>query len=87
MRSQSDRAAAHLWDSIKNRATVMWMDNWYDAQFTVHPTHADLSKNITVIALLHVIDVRPFTGHRTLDDLVQNIDATAQGIRQQCAGF
>ena len=70
MRSQSDQAAARLWDSIKNRATVMWMDNWYHAQFTVHPTH-----------------LRPFTGHRTLDDLVQNIDATAQGIRQQCAGF
>ena len=87
MRSQSDRAAARLWDSIKNRATVMWMDNWYHAQFTVHPTHADVSKNVTAIALLHIIDVRPFTGHRTLDDLVQNIDATAQGIRQQCAGF
>ena len=87
MRSQSDRAAARLWDSIKNHATVMWMDNWYHAQFTVHPTEPDVSKNVTVIALLHIIDVRPFTGHRTLDDLVQNIDATAQGIRQQCAGF
>ena len=87
MRSQSDRAAARLWDSIKNHATVMWMDNWYHAQFTVHPTEPDVSKNVTVIALLHIIDVRPFTGHRTLDDLVQNIDATAQGIWQQCAAF
>ena len=87
MRSQSDRAAARLWDSIKTRAKGMWMDNGYHAQFTVHPTEVDVSKNVTVIALLHIIDVRAFTGHRTLDDLVQNIDATAQGIRQQCAGF
>ena len=87
MRSQSDRAAACLWDSIKTHATVMWMDNWYHTHFTVPPTQPDVSKNAIVTAVLHIIAVWPLTGHRTLHDMVQNIGATAEGIRQQCASF
>ena len=46
-----------------NHATIMWMDNWYHAQFTVHPMQPHVSKNVTATALLHIIAVRPFTGH------------------------
>ena len=57
--SVKERAAATLqatWDKIYQRWVMLWMDNWYNKQFTTNPHKNDGSRKATALAVLLLRD-------------------------------
>ena len=44
LKAQSEKAAKKLWDSMRNRQMVLWLDNWYWQRFS-----SDLVKKLSYV--------------------------------------
>ena len=69
--SVKERAAARLqttWKKIHKQLVVLWMDNWYNKQFTTNPDKNDKSLNATASAILLLRDEPRYShGHPSLE--------------------
>ena len=75
--SLKEKAAVRLqttWDTIYQQWVVLWMDNWYNKQFTTNPDKNDKSLNATALAVLLLKDApRYWHGHPSLEDLERRV--------------
>ena len=80
--SLKERAAVRLqitWDKIHQQWVVLWMDNWYNKQFTTNPDKNDKSLNATALAVLLLKDApRYWHGHSSLEDLERRVPVVAR---------
>ena len=72
-----------LWRSIVRRDIVMWVDNWWHAQFPANPVKPNVCLDVTAIAVLHTIPLPHFLRHPSLRDLVDRVDTMAMAVVQQ----
>ena len=63
---------------------IVWLDNWYRKRFGSDPLTNDMSLNVSVLAVLHVPEIRLFKGHMSFPELV---NATASVARQLVAAL
>ena len=80
--SLKEKAAVRLqttWDTIYQQWVVLWMDNWYNKQFTTNPDKNDKSLNATALAVLLLKDApRYWHGHPSLEDLERRVPIVAR---------
>ncbi len=62
-----------LWDSMKDRQVVVWLDNWYRRRFGTDPDHNDMSLNVSAMAVLHITDIPMFPGYLSLEDVLKEL--------------
>ena len=71
--SLKEKAAVRLQttcNKIHQQWVVLWMDNWYNKQFTTNPDKNDKSLNATALAVLLLRDAsRYWHGHPSLEEL------------------
>ena len=83
--SLKERAAVRLqttWDKIHQQWVVLWMDNWYNKQFTTNPDKNDKSLNATALAVLLLKDApRYWHGHLSLEHLERRVPIVARMLR------
>ena len=62
---------------------VLWINNWYRAQYTTHPKESDRSQNCTAMAILQ-LKHRPthWAGHPAIQDLAARITTVARALQQ-----
>ena len=72
-----------LWRSIVRRDIVMWVDNWWHAQFRANSVKPNVCLDVTAIAVLHTTPLPHFLGHPSLRDLVDRVDTVAMAFVQQ----
>ena len=72
-----------LWRSIVRRDIVVWVDNWWYAQFWANPVKPNVCLDVTAIAVLHTTPPPLFLGHPSLHDLVDRVDTVAMAAMQQ----
>ena len=71
-----EQAAAALkatWSLVLSSCCVLWIDNWYRAQYTTHPDESDRSQNCTAMAVLQ-LKQRPtyWAGHPAIEGKRRN---------------
>ena len=80
--SLKEKAAVRLqttWNKIHQQWVVLWMDNWYNEQFTRNPDKNDKSQNATALAVLLREDApRYWHGHPSLEELERRVPAVAR---------
>ena len=59
-----------LWRSIVLRDIVVWVDNWWHAQFRANPVKPNVCRDVTAIAVLHTTPLPLLLGHSSLHDRV-----------------
>ena len=69
--------------SLVRRDIVVWVDNWWHAQFRAHPVKPNVFLDATAIAVLHITPVPRFLGHPSLHALVHRVDTVAMPIVQR----
>ena len=74
------QAAKKLWESCQDQQVVVWLDNWYRKRFGTDPRQTDMSMNVSVLAILHIPDVRVFLGHKSLDEILTTIPSKVQEL-------
>ena len=82
-----EQAAAALkatWSLVLSSCCVLWIDNWYRAQYTTHPDESDRSQNCTAMAVLQ-LKQRPtyWAGHPAVEDLEVRITTVARALQQR----
>ena len=77
-----EKAAVRLqttWNKIHQQWAVLWMDNWYNKQFTTNPDKNDQSLNATALAVLLLRDASCYWhGHPSLEDLERRVPVVAR---------
>ena len=80
--SLKERAAVRLrttWNKIHQQWVVLWMDNWYNKQFTTNPDKNDKSIDATALAVLLLKDApRYWHGHPSLEELERRVRVVAR---------
>ena len=80
--SVKEKAAVRLqttWNKIHQQWVVLWMDNWYNKQFTTNPDKNDKSLNATASAVLLLRDApRYWHGHPSLEELERRVPVVAR---------
>ena len=80
--SVKEKAAVRLqttWNKIHQQWVVLWMDNWYNKQFTTNPVKNDKSLNATAFAVLLLRDAPPYWhGHSRLKQLERRVPVVAR---------
>ena len=71
-----------LWRSIVRCDIVVWVDNWWHAQFRANPVKPNVCLDVTAIAVLHTTPLPHFLGHPSLRDLVDRVDTVAMAAVQ-----
>ena len=67
-----------MWDKIYQQWVVLWMDNWYNKQFTTNLEKKDKSLNATALAVLLLCDAPHYWhGHPNLEDLERRVSIVA----------
>ena len=71
------------WALVLASCCVLWIDNWYRAQYTTHPDESDRSQNCTAMAVLQ-LKHRPtyWAGHPAIEDLAARITTAARAVQQ-----
>ena len=85
--TMDEQAAAALkatWSLVLSSCCLLWIDNWYQAQYTTHPDKSDRSQNCTAMAVLQLIQ-RPthWAGHPAIEDLAARITTVARALQQR----
>ena len=62
---------------------MVWVDNWWHAQFRANPVKPNVCLDATAIAVLHTTPLPHFLGHPSLRDLVDRGDTVAMAVFQQ----
>ena len=72
------------WSLVFSSCCVLWIDNWYRAQYTTHPGESDRSQNCTAMAVLQ-LKQRPtyWAGHPAIEDLAARITTVARALQQR----
>ena len=77
-----EKAAVRLqtrWNKIHRQWVVLWMDNWYNKQFTTNLDNNDKSLNATALAVLLLKDApRYWHGHPSLEELERRVPVVAR---------
>lgn len=81
IRAQANQRIEHIFNSMKRRQIVIWLDNFYKRRFGVNPTVTDRSLNATAMCVLHIPKLGRYRGHMKLDELISLIKPTASLIR------
>ena len=80
--SLKKKAAVRLqttWNKIHQQRVVLWMDNWYNKQFTSNPDKNDKSVNATALAVLLLKDAPRYRhGHLSLEELERRVLVVAR---------
>ena len=80
--SLKEKAAVRLQttsDKIHLQWVVLWVDNWYNKQFTTNPGKNDKSLNATALAVLLLRDApRYWHGHPSLEELERCVPVVAR---------
>ena len=80
--SLKEKAAVRLqttWNKIHQQSVVLWMDNWYNKQFTTNPDKNHKSVNATALAVLLLKDApRYWHGHPSLEELERRVTVVAR---------
>ena len=80
--SLKEKAAVRLqttWNKIHQQWAVLWMDNWYNKQFTTNPDKKNKSLNATALAVLLLKDApRYWHGHPSLEELERRVSVVAR---------
>ena len=67
------------WNKIHQQWVVLWMDNWYNKQFTTNPDKNNKSLNATALAVLLLQDAPHYWhGHPRLEELEQRVPVVAR---------
>ena len=82
-----EQAAAALkaaWTPVLASSCVLWINNWYRAQYTTHPDESDRLQNCTPMAVLQ-LKQRPtyWAGHPVIEDLAARSTTVPRAL-QQC---
>ena len=89
--SVKERAAVRLkatWDKIYQQWVVLWMDNWYNTQFTTNLDKTDKSLNATALAVLLLRDaLRYWHGHPDLEELERRVLIVARMLESTEGSF
>ena len=84
--SVKEKAAGRLkttWNKIHLQWVVLWMDNWYNKQFTINPDRNDKSLNATALGVLLLRDApRYWHGHPSLKELERRVPVVARMLRK-----
>ena len=74
LHSTAQQCLSTLWDSLRGRQVVLWLDNFYKRRFGVNPTMTDASLNATAVAvLINTPALGPFRGHPTLASILDRL--------------
>ena len=77
-----EKAAVRLqttWNKIHQQWVPLWMDNWYNKQFTTNPDKNDKSLNATALAVSLLRDApRYWHGHPSLEELERRVPVVAR---------
>ena len=66
-------------NKIHQQCVVLWMDNWYNKQFTTNPDKNDKSLNATALAVFLLRDApRYWHGHPSLEELERRVPVVAR---------
>ena len=80
--SVKERAAVCLqttWNTIHQQWVVLWMDNWYNKQFSTNLDKNDKSLNATALAVLLPRDAPHYWhGHPSLEELERRVPVVAR---------
>ena len=80
--SLKGKAAVRLqttWNKIHQQWVVLWMDNWYNRQFTTSPDKNDKGLNTTALAVLLLKDApRYWHGHPSQEELERRVPVVAR---------
>ena len=80
--SVKEKAAVRLQttrNKIHQQWVVLWMDNWYNKQFTTNPDKNDKSLNATALAVLLLRDApRYWHGHPSLEEFERRVLVVAR---------
>ena len=80
--SLKEKAAVRLqttWIQIHQQWVVLWMDNWYNKQFTTNPDKNGKSLNATALAVLLLKDAPRYRhGHPSLKELERRVPVVAR---------
>ena len=67
------------WNKIHQQWVALWMDSWYNKQFTTNPDKNDKSLNATALAVLLLRDaLRWWHGHPSLKELERRVPVVAR---------
>ena len=67
------------WNKKHQQLVVLWMDNWYNKQFTTNPDKNDKSLNATALTVLLLRDPpRYWHGHPSLEELERRVPVVAR---------
>ena len=71
------------WRTIVRRDIVVWVDNWWHAQFGVNSVKPNVCLHVTAIAVLHTTPFPYFLCHLSPQDLVERVDTVAMAVVAQ----
>ena len=81
---QAAAAIKATWTLVLATCCMLWMDNWYRAQYTTHPDESDRSQNCTAIAVLQLEQGPTYwAGHPATEDLATRITTVARALQQR----
>ena len=81
---QAAAAPKGTWSLVLASCYVLWMDNWYRAQYTTRPDESDRSQNCTAIAVVQLKQRPAYSaGHPAIEDPAARIMTVARAL-QQC---
>ena len=58
------------WTLVLASCCVLWIDQWYQAQYTTHPNESDRPQEFTAMAVLQLKQRTTYwAGHQAVEDL------------------
>ena len=63
--AQADVAAGDLWQSLVGQDVVLWIDNWYRARYRPDPENPNVSRDVSVMAVLRLSSTTDVPALRT----------------------
>ena len=81
---QAAVALKETWSLVLSSCCVLWIDNWYQAQYTTPPDESNESQNCTAPAVLQ-LKQRPTycAGYPAIEDLAARITTVARALQQR----
>ena len=79
---QAGAALKATWSLVLSSCCVLWIDNWYRAQYTTHPDESERSQNCTAMAVLQLKQIPTYwAGHPAIEDLAPRITTVARALQ------
>ena len=91
---QATVAAEELWESVRGKQCLIWIDNWYCERYGTNPDRSNLSTDLTALAVLILSSTADtpaartrshtlpdFRGHVSLHHMTLRVDAVDLDVR------